>query len=188
MKSEIEADFVSAFFIFIYNNFAMFENPLTQKIADFLIEIGLEVQTAKLDEKTFLPGILIKNGKILVDEERLLYPGDLLHEAGHLAIAPKNLRNSLSGEIELSEFNLYEIESGADAWSYAALLYLGLDPHVVFHSDGYQGKSESLLFGFSLGVYPGANVIVKAGLAAVGEDAIRLGVPSYPQMLKWLRD
>lgn len=178
---------MSAFFIFIYNNFAMFKNPLTQKIADFLIEIGLEVQREKLGEETFLPGILIKDGKILVDEEKLLYPGDLLHEAGHLAIAPNDLRNSLSGEIELPEFNSYEIESGADAWSYAALLYLDLDPHVVFHSNGYQGKSESLLFGFSVGVFPGANVLARTGLAAVEKDAKKRGAP-YPKMLKWLRD
>lgn len=70
----------------------MFKNPLTQKIADFLNEIGLAVRAASLDEETFLPGILIRKGEILVDEEKLLYPGDLLHEAGHLAIAPKDLR------------------------------------------------------------------------------------------------
>jgi hypothetical protein len=124
----------------------------------------------------------------LVDEQKLLYPGDLLHEAGHLAIAPKDLRNNLSGEIELPEFNSYEIESGADAWSYAALLYLDLEPHFVFHSNGYQGKSENLIFGFSVGVYPGANVLIRAGLAAARENAVKLGVAPYPQMLKWLRD
>lgn len=166
----------------------MFKNPLIVKIADFLIEIGLEVQVAKLNDQTFLPGILIRKGKILVDEEKLLHPGDLLHEAGHLAIAPKDLRNTLSGEIALSEFNSYEIESGADAWSYAALVYLDLDPRVVFHSNGYQGKSENLLFGFRVGVYPGANVLIKAGLAAVGENTAKLGGVHYPRMLKWLRD
>lgn len=39
-----------------------------------------------------------------------------------------------------------------------------------------------MLFGFSVGVYPGANVLVKAGLAAIEENADKPGVASYPRM------
>ena len=49
----------------------MFENPLTEKIARFLIGIGIEIVPADLPYDTFLPGIAVENGKLLVDEARL---------------------------------------------------------------------------------------------------------------------
>ncbi|HEX8734062.1 MAG TPA: hypothetical protein VF721_01980 [Pyrinomonadaceae bacterium] len=167
----------------------MFENSLTRRIAEFLIEIGLEIVPQRLDENTFLSGILIEDGKILVDEAKLAFPGDLLHEAGHLAVTPKNLRAHLSDEIALpAEFDIDAIESAAIAWSYAAALHLNLNPRVVFHESGYKGRSESLLLNFSLGVYIGVNTLESAEMTATGENARRRGVSLYPQMLKWLRD
>ena len=41
---------------------------------------------------------------------------------------------------------------------------------------------------FSLGAYIGVNILQDAGLAAMGNRAIELGVPPYPHMMKWLRD
>jgi hypothetical protein len=167
----------------------MFENSLTRRIGEFLIEIGLEIVPQTLDENTFLSGILIENGKILVDEAKLAFPGDLLHEAGHLAVTPKNLRAYLSDEIALpAEFDIDAIEQAAIAWSYAAALHLGLNPRVVFHESGYKGNSESLLLNFSLGVYIGANTLESAEMTATGEKARRRDVSPYPKMLKWLRD
>jgi hypothetical protein len=167
----------------------MFKNPLTHQIAEFLNAVGLETIPEKLDENTFLAGICIERGKILVDEAKLAFPGDLLHEAGHLAATPRNLRAHLSDEIALPDgFNIDAIEAAAIAWSYAAALHLGLNPRVVFHEGGYKGNSESLLNGFSLGVYIGVNTLEEAGMTATGESARRRGVQAYPQMLKWLRD
>jgi Na+/H+ antiporter NhaD/arsenite permease-like protein len=80
------------------------------------------------------------------------------------------------------------VEAHAIAWSYAAIIHLGLDPKVVFHEGGYGVESEKLLFNFSLGVYIGVNGLQDAGLTAFGVKAIELGVPPYPHMLKWLRD
>ena len=64
-----------------------FKNQLTRTLANFLESIGLEIVPTTIAKETFLPGILIENGRMLVDEEKLTYPGDLLHEAGHLAAA-----------------------------------------------------------------------------------------------------
>jgi hypothetical protein len=167
----------------------MFTNSLTRQIAEFLGRIGLETIPKHLGEDTFLSGIFIENGKILVDESKLAFPGDLLHEAGHLAVLPKNLRSRLSDEITLPvEFDIDAIEAAAIAWSYAAALHLALDPRVVFHAGGYKGNSESLLLSFSLGVYIGVNTLEAAGMTATGENARNSGVEPYPQMLKWLRD
>lgn len=167
----------------------MFENDLTRRIAEFLIEIGLQIVPKQLDENTFLSGIFIENGGIFVDESKLAFPGDLLHEAGHLAVMPKYLRAHLSDEIELpGEFDIDAVEVASIAWSYAAALHLDLNPRVVFHEGGYKGNSESLLMNFSLGVYIGVNILEDTEMTATGENARRLGVSPYPQMLKWLRD
>ena len=39
----------------------------------------------------------------------------------------------------------------AIAWSYAAVVHLGVDPSIVFHSEGYRGWSRSLLDNFVAG-------------------------------------
>ncbi len=172
---------------FVYNQ-TVFKNPLTQKICDFLTEIGLQVESAEIADQTFLPGILIKNGTILVDETNLKYVGDLLHEAGHLAVAPAHLRSRLSDEVELPEFNMATIESAAMPWSYAAALHLEIDPRIVFHSEGYKGNAEGILFTFNQGVFFGANILTDAEMTAIGEKALKLNVPPFPFMLKWTRD
>jgi len=64
-----------------------FKNAVTRRIADFLADIGIKVASVSISRKTFLPGILVESGRILVDETQLTYPGDLLHEAGHLAVS-----------------------------------------------------------------------------------------------------
>ncbi|MGH9971288.1 MAG: hypothetical protein ACREBG_26330 [Pyrinomonadaceae bacterium] len=165
-----------------------FKEPVTRRLADFIVKIGLEIIPTSLTSKTFLPGILVENGSILVDESKLTYPGDLLHEAGHLAMAPSNIRTSLSGEVALPGVRMEPMEVSVIAWSYAAIVHLGLDPRVVFHEGGYGVESERLLNNYNLGVYIGANGLQDAGLTALGDNAKELGVPPYPHMLKWLRD
>jgi hypothetical protein len=165
-----------------------FKIDLTKRITDFLREIGFEVIFAPLEGETFLPGILIENGRVMVDEAKLKYPGDLLHEAGHLAIAPGSLRSGLNGEVILPDVNVDAVESQAMAWSYAAVIHLGLDPKVVFHEGGYKGSSEGLLSNFRLGAYIGVNGLQEAGMTATANVTSELGVLPYPHMLKWLRD
>ena len=165
-----------------------FENSVTARIADFLNLIGIEVVPDVCEDATFLPGIKVERGRLLVDESKLKFPGDLLHEAGHLALAPGKLRGELSGEVNLPGFNMVEIEAQSIAWSYAAILYLGLEPRIVFHEGGYKGHSDGLLYNFSIGVYVGVNGLEEAGMTATGKASSDLGVPHYPRMLKWLRD
>lgn len=164
------------------------DKTIIGQIVGFILSIGLKVVPTTIEIDTFLPGILVENGQILFDESRLTYPGDLLHEAGHLAIAPPNIRAELSDEVVVPGTQMEPGESGVMAWSYAAILHLGLAPEIVFHSGGYRGASQSLLFSYSLGFYPGVNILQDAGLTAAGEKAVELGVAPFPQMIKWVRD
>ena len=166
----------------------IFQNPLTHKIAGFLNAIGIRTVSAEIGEETFLPGILVKDGALLVDEARLAFPGDLLHEAGHLAVAPAALRVKLSDEVVLPDVNLDVLETHAIVWSYAACVHLEIDPRVVFHADGYKGRAENLLFNFSLGIFPGLNGLEESGMAYSERRARELGVAPFPEMQKWLRD
>lgn len=166
----------------------MFRDSLTDSLADFLNGVGIEVAPARLDGGCFLPGIRVERGGLLVDEAELIYPGDLLHEAGHLAVAPSTLRPSLSGEVIIPGADMNAVEVHATAWAYAAVTRLGIDAKVLFHEGGYDGKSRGLLFTYGCGVYPGAFGLQELGMTAVGELARRLGVAPYPHMLKWLRD
>jgi len=166
----------------------MFRNPSTTKIVEFLTSIGIEVVPARLERECFLPGILIESGRLLFDEAQLTYPGDLLHEAGHLAVAPSAVRADLSGEVIIPGADMSAVEVQATAWAYAALIHLELDPRLLFHEGGYAGKSEGLIFTFASGCYHGAHGLQSAGLTVTGEVARKLGIAPYPNMIKWLRD
>lgn len=50
---------------------------VAEQIISFLIGIGLEVPTGEIQQTTFLPGIAVDCGALIVDS-KLLYPGDLL--------------------------------------------------------------------------------------------------------------
>ena len=158
------------------------------RIPAFLREIGIPVEAASLAHaETFLPGIRLERGALLVDDAKLAYPGDLLHEAGHVAMTPPELRSHLSGDVEVPGLDMTSLEVAAIAWSYAAAVALGLDAAAVFHAAGYRGHSPGLLATFRAGVYPGAHLLEEAGLTATGPRAEALGVEPYPHMLRWLR-
>jgi hypothetical protein len=163
----------------------MTNNPniaLTHGIMDFLHEIGLEITKTDLSQKTFLPGISVDRGAILLDEAKLLYPGDLLHEAGHLAVIAPEKRKRVQADVG----NKAAEEMMAIAWSYAALVHLGLEPSVVFHEGGYRGGSESLIENFTNGRYIGVPMLEWIGLTADKKRAVEIGIKPYPHMIKWM--
>jgi len=151
-----------------------FLNPVTNQIAIFLNGIGLRVGAGQIPDRTILPGIHVAHGGLIVDESRLAYPGDLLHEAGHLAVNPAARRNSLEGDTGESGGE----EMAAIAWSYAASVHLGLSPDVVFHAAGYRGGSQTIIENFSAGRYFGVPFLKWIGLTG---DA-------FPEMIRWLRE
>jgi hypothetical protein len=160
-----------------------FEERETRRIAAFLRGIGLVVRRGEVGDGTFLPGIRIEAGTLVVEEARLSYRGDLLDEAGHLAVLPAARRNEAGPEIGGDGGE----EMAAIAWSYAAALHLGLGPAVVFHPAGYRGGAQPLLDNFRQGRYIGVPLLEWMGLTADARQARALGVEPYPHMLGWLR-
>lgn len=160
----------------------------TGRMVAFLREIGIGVDVAALSGATFLPGLSIDGGRLVVDLARLRYPGDLLHEGGHIALVEPALRPLLDDAIDLPGVDMTLLENSVIPWSYAAALHLGIDPAVVFHDGGYRGHARGLLRTYSFGVYPGAALLEGFGLTATPARAAELGVPPYPHMLRWVRE
>ena len=152
-----------------------------ERILAFLRAVGIEVREAPVAGDAFLPGVCIEGGALRVDRATLRWPGDLLHEAGHIAVTPAALRPALPGVLDALPVDAHGGEVEATAWAWAALVAIGLEPAVLFHEGGYHGRSAGLVQMFSLGVYPGAHGLAKAGMA--GGDG-----PPYPAMRRWLRD
>lgn len=165
--------------------------PLDEYLAtciSFLNEIGIETKFEKLDEPCFLPGLSIRSGSIIIDKEALSYPGDILHEAGHIAIVPAAERAALTASaIEKREQREAE-EMMAIAWSYAACMHLGLNPYVVFHDEGYQGGGSYIADAFNNKCYIGLPMLQWIGLTADEKNAPELNTAPYPHMIKWLMD
>ena len=159
----------------------MFADPLTEKLAAFVRGIGIDVHPASLPEPTFLPGLDIRHGAILVDEARLTFPGDILHEAGHIAVASADER----ARPQLSPTPGDEMT--AIAWSYAAALHLGIPVDVLFHPGGYKDGSTALIENFTEGRYIGVPLLQCYGMSVEPRQAAVRGVEPYPHMLRWLR-
>jgi carbamoyltransferase len=163
---------------------------IMETITEFLQEIGIPTHYTTLTEETFLPGILIDKGTIYIDREKLLYPGDLLHEAGHIAVMMADERVKVRGNVgvvkESAEAGGEEIT--AIIWSYAALTHLKLDLSVVFHPHGYKGASNWYIEQLEMGNYIGLPLLEWMGLCATGNNALKRNIKPFPHMIKWLRD
>jgi hypothetical protein len=160
-----------------------FASPITMSIAGFLHEIGLGVHAGALPDATFLPGIRIAHGELIVDEARMRFPGDLLHEAGHLAVVPAARRHAIHDNVGSDPAE----EMMAIAWSYAAACHLAIDPALVFHEHGYRGGGAALLENFRHGRYVGVPMLQWLGMTMDARQAALHNVAPYPHMLRWLR-
>jgi hypothetical protein len=159
----------------------MFANALTERLATFVRGIGIHVCPAELPQPTFLPGLDIRDGAILVDETRLSYPGDILHEAGHIAVTQAETRKAPTLEPTPAD------EMASIAWSWAALRHLQLEPEVVFHREGYKGGSTSIIDSFSSECPPGLPMLQWYGMTLDTKQAAERGVSPFPHMLRWMR-
>ena len=153
----------------------------------FIRSIGITVTERPIEEETFLPGILISQGGIVIDIEKLKYPGDVLHEAGHIAVIPEAERPALHGPDIAARPERASEEMMAIAWSYAACKHLDIDPYFVFHDDGYQGGGNQMADQFAEGKWFGVPMLQYVGMTAEPRMAETLDRPAYPVMQQWLR-
>ncbi len=158
---------------------------LTELLVSFVADLGLTVYCEPIDKKTFLPGILIRNGALVVDKERLSYPGDLLHEAGHLAVMPLSIRQKMNDDLGNDDLQKGG-EMMAIAWSYAACVHLNIDPHIVFHEQGYKGGGKNIVRNFEEGQNIGLPLLQWQGMAYDVNTAKQLNVKPFPYMVSWL--
>ena len=159
----------------------MFADPLVTKLATFVQSLGIEVRACPIDWKTQFPGLEIRAGAVLVDESQLIHPGNILHEAGHLAVHDPAKRSHPKFSPSKGE------ELGALAWSYAAVVHLGLGAELVFYPGSYHDWDTALLENFAEGRYVGVPMLQRYGMAVEPRLAPERGVEPYPHMLRWIR-
>ena len=117
----------------------------------------------------------------MIDREKLKYPGDVLHEAGHIATTAPSERHSLTGDLKSDPGD----ERAAIAWSYAAVVHLRLEPDVLFHGDGYKGDAAHLIESFGAGSCIGVPMLEWYGMTRY--QRLDSEGPDYPKMRSWVR-
>ena len=158
--------------------------PQTELIVRFLGDIGIPVRLGPVVGSSTLPGITIAAGGLVLDPVASYHDGDLLHEAGHLALLPPSERAVATGALDGGAGA--GLELGAICWSVAAAHHLGLGLDVVFHPDGYRGESAWFIGTYGDGRLPGLPLLQWAGLAwAPGAEPE--GELPFPAMRRWLR-
>ncbi|SEK76542.1 hypothetical protein SAMN04488008_102120 [Maribacter orientalis] len=154
------------------------EPQLLARIVNFLNSIHISVVEKSLPKDTFLPGLRIEGGTILMDLEQLKYPGDLLHEAGHIATTEETSRPFIGTPKISADWPTDGDEIAAILWSYAAANHLQLNLDIVFHPGGYKDDSEWLIEQFNSKNYMGLPLLEWMSLCTKEE---------FPKMNKWLR-
>ena len=172
-------------------------------ILAFLDEIGLPALAGAVDETSFLPGVAIKRGRLIYDVEQLIVPGDLLHEAGHLAAVPLRWRDQIGDNVDASLAALARTHPEAAAvkhtdlfpiaWSWAAALHIGVEPACIFEAGGYgaQAGGDPAILERQLrkGLFPGIPMLAAAGLCAAPPPFGDGTDPApYPRIERWLAE
>jgi hypothetical protein len=164
----------------------MFNDPRLRRMAAFLGSIGIPMRAGRVATKTLFAGSLIDRGSLVIDESQLVAPGDALHEAAHIALAPPSRRfrdvaflDDATGGEELTTI----------AWCWAALLRIDVAPEDIFHGTAYKGgDSQTIIEAGRRGVYIGFPLLQTWEMAFDAEQAAARGVQPFPHMVKWLRD
>ncbi len=162
----------------------MFIDPQIQRVADVVEAIGLWVRPGPVpDGGTLLAGLRVERGGIIVDETKSPHPGDLLHEAAHLAVMPPQDRDTVCGTLPADG----GLEMAALAWSYAMAVRFELPLDMVFH-DAFTAGGPWLRELFGTGQSTGVPLLQLWDMCRL-EDAPPgfEHLPVFPEMAKWLR-
>jgi len=147
-------------------------------IVKFLESIGIRIVERDLAEDTFLPGLMLGPDCIYIDHKKLKYPGDILHEAGHIAVTSPSERKLIGTQEMPQEWPTQGDEIVAILWSFAALNHLQLKPDFVFHENGYKGNSKWFIDNFTSGNFMGLPLLEWYKMTNKTE---------FPKMRHWIR-
>src|SRR5690242_11927205 len=95
---------------------SMARGETLRRIVAFIKSIGIDVDEGAMTRKTLVPGIDIVRGALIIDEDAMCMPADLLHEAAHIALTLPDRRSLLDGIMNTTPAE----ELSAIAWTWAA--------------------------------------------------------------------
>lgn len=172
------------------------------RVTAFLQDLGFEV---RLDAKVegFLAGVEIADGVLCVESSADDLAGELLHEAGHLAIIPSLFRSSANGDLsvvskamgEWIDNHIAEVgpddpmvrailqcgECEAVAWSYAAATAIGIDTRIPFFR-GFEGDGLALHDQVASGHHFGVHRLTAGGMTDLPRPH---SATPFPNMKRW---
>ncbi|QPB82193.1 hypothetical protein CWC22_003870 [Pseudoalteromonas rubra] len=159
----------------------------TQIICNFLSDINLPHALCPVEGKMFLPGLQIVHGVLHIDIEQLVCPGDILHEAGHIAVCEPIFRPQLHEDVYKNGLKngrekqaMEGEEMAATAWSVAAIWHLGLPIDLVFPENSYQGMNQALKENFEKGGIFGDPLLTAWDMTCPDKG--------FPTMTSWIRE
>lgn len=158
----------------------MDDDQILHSITGFINDIGISCEEGIVDQHTFLPGVDIVDGDIIFDRVMMDSYGDLLHEAGHIAVLKEEARDVVTSSDVWGDLGEEKAEVAAIAWSWAAADFLNIPPQVIFHDEGYRGGADSIIDRFSRKDYVGVDLLEDMGMTGCDEQI-------FPQMANWLR-
>jgi hypothetical protein len=186
----------------------------TDRIVAFIQDLGIPIRDGDVPADAFLPGVRIEGGGLVIDRAALFTPGDLLHEAGHLAVVPARYRHRIGADVDagVAEVRAQAKASGdadpvldgleglggelqAIAWSYAACCHLELPLEIVFRPGAYgtdkNGGAHPMMIAqqIELGFFPGLHRLIQAGMTAQPQSLLHPDAPpgGFPAMRLWLQ-
>lgn len=169
----------------------------------FLHGIGLSV-SVRPGASGFVEHVHIVEGGLMVDPRARA--SGLLHEAGHLAIAPTRYRHHLSGDLykglqkimdevlalkldpddPLMRAVLQMSDQEVTAWAWAAGKASGIPDEFIIQDDEYDNDGDSLRIALSLSRYTWINGLSHAGFCVPRKNPYR-SLPVYPELAFWLQ-
>ena len=156
---------------------------VAERCLGFLAQVGIAVGPLSDPRQTqLLGGLAILDGQLLVDPATPVWPGDLLHEGGHIAVCDPALRPAL-GPIAADGGD----EMAAIAWSFATARACGVTLDQLFHEGGYRGDAAMLRENFGAGRYFGVPLLACWGMTRDPYGPASGDGPVFPAMHRWLR-
>jgi hypothetical protein len=187
------------------------------KVINWLNSIGISVKpiqqlASELHQQAHIDNIWIYEGEIYINDKT--HCGDLLHEAGHLATTPTELRCLLSGNLEIELFEFQEIllpyeqkllqtgvedpvlrailemgETATIAWSFAAADHLSIDTFLPFENgfENEKGEPDGLGLWQSLEISRLQRISFYPGINSLFHSKMLKNYQDFPHLDKWVQ-